>query len=152
MQKEQQEKVIKVLAAYNGNKAKLKMLDRELANLDKMVNANMAIRYDDEYRPKEKRQQSVVERDLVSIEEKRGLIQNEIVRLTGEIERIDILLENVPERLRIVLKMKYIEQETWVAVSMRLDYSPEYTRKKLKRQALEMAYEYLFALETGEVV
>ena len=144
--KEQQEKVIKALAAYNGNKAKVKMLDRELANLDKMMNANMAIKYD-EYRPKEKRQMSVVERDLVSIEEKRGLIQNEIVRLTGEIERIDILLESVPERLRIVLKMKYIEQETWVAVSMRLDYSPEYTRKELKRQALEMAYDYLFSME-----
>ena len=98
MQKEQQEKVIKALAAYNGNKVKLKMLNKELDNLDKMMNANMAIKYDDEYRPKERRQQSVVERDLVSIEEKRGLIQKEIVRLTGEIERIDIMLENVPAK------------------------------------------------------
>ena len=146
MQKEQQEKVIKALAAYNVNKAKLRMLDRELANLDKMMNANMAIKYD-EYRPKEKRQQSVVERDLVSIEEKRGLIQNEIVRLTGEIERIDILLENVPERIKVILRMKYIEDQTWVAVSMRLGYSAEYTRKNLKDRALETAYELLFSME-----
>ena len=150
MQKEQQEKVIKALAAYNGNKAKLKMLDRELANLDKMMNANMAIKYD-EYRPKEKRQQSVVERDLLSIEEKRGLIQNEIVRLTGEIERIDILLENVPERLRIILKTKYIEQQTWVAVDMQLNYNESYIRKELKKQALETAYELLFSMEAERI-
>ena len=150
MEKEQQEKVIKALAAYNSNKAKLKMLDRELANLDKLVNANMAIKYD-EYRPKEKRQQSVVERDLVSIEEKRGLIQNEIVRLTGEIERIDILLENVPERIKVILKMKYIEDQTWVAVSMRLGYTPEYTRKELKDQALKTAYELLFSTEAERI-
>ena len=133
MQKEQQEKVIKALAAYNGNKVKLKMLNKELDNLDKMMNANMAIKYDDEYRPKERRQQSVVERDLVSIEEKRGLIQKEIVRLTGEIERIDIMLENVPERLRIILKTKYIEQQTWGAVDMQLNYNESYIRKELKK-------------------
>ena len=147
MQKEQQEKVIKALAAYNGNKVKLKMLNKELDNLDKMMNANMAIKYDDEYRPKERRQQSVVERDLVSIEEKRGLIQKEIVRLTGEIERIDIMLENVPERLRIILKTKYIEQQTWVAVDMQLNYNESYIRKELKKQALESAYELLFSME-----
>lgn len=147
MQKEQQEKVIKALAAYNGNKVKLKMLNKELDNLDKMMNANMAIKYDDEYRPKERRQQSVVERDLVSIEEKRGLIQKEIVRLTGEIERIDIMLENVPERLRIILKTKYIEQQTWVAVDMQLNYNESYIRKELKKQALETAYELLFSME-----
>ena len=147
MQKEQQEKVIKALAAYNGNKVKLKMLNKELDNLDKMMNANMAIKYDDEYRPKERRQQSVVERDLVSIEEKRGLIQKEIVRLTGEIERIDIMLENVPERLRIILKTKYIEQQTWVAVAMQLNYNESYIRKELKKQALETAYELLFSME-----
>ena len=133
MQKEQQEKVIKALAAYNGNKVKLKMLNKELDNLDKMMNANMAIKYDDEYRPKERRQQSVFERDLVSIEETRGLIQKEIVRLTGEIERIDITLENVPERLRIILKTKYIEQQTWVAVDMQLNYNESYIRKELKK-------------------
>ena len=147
MQKEQQEKVIKALAAYNGNKVKLKMLNKQLDNLDKMMNANMAIKYDDEYRPKERRQQSVVERDLVSIEEKRGLIQKEIVRLTGEIERIDIMLENVPERLRIILKTKYIEQQTWVAVDMQLNYNESYIRKELKKQALETAYELLFSME-----
>ena len=147
MQKEQQEKVIKALAAYNGNKLKLKMLNKELDNLEKMMNANMAIKYDDEYRPKERRQQSVVERDLVSIEEKRGLIQKEIVRLTGEIERIDIMLENEPERLRIILKTKYIEQQTWVAVDMQLNYNESYIRKELKKQALETAYELLFSME-----
>ena len=107
----------------------------------------MAVRYDDEYRPKEKQQQSVIERELVSIEEKRGIIQREIIKLTSEVERIDILLESVPERLRIVLQMKYIEDQTWIAVSMRLGYTPEYTRKELRKQALEMAYDFLFSME-----
>lgn len=147
MQKEQQEKVIQALSAYNGNKAKLKMLNKELSNLDKMMNANMAIRYGDEYAPKERRQQSVVEWDIVSIEEKRGLIQREIVRLTGEVERIDMMLENVPERLRVILKEKFVEKKTWVAVSMQLSYSPEYIRKDLKDKALNTAYDYLFSME-----
>lgn len=147
MQKEQQEKVIQALSAYNGNKAKLKMLNKELSNLDKMMNANMAIRYGDEYAPKERRQQSVVERDIVSIEEKRGLIQREIVRLTGKVERIDMMLENVPERLRVILKTKYIEQQTWVAVDLQLNHNESYIRKELKKQALETAYDYLFSME-----
>lgn len=49
------------------------------------------------------------------------------------------------------MKTKYIEQQTWVAVDMQLNYNESYIRKELKKQALETAYELLFSMEAERI-
>lgn len=150
MDKEYQQQAVKMLAAYNGNKVRLRLMEAELINLSKMVNANMAVRYDESGADKRQSKRSVVENEIVSIEEKRGAIQYEIARLKNEIEKVDIVLANLPEVLRIIIKTKYIDQKTWAAVEVQVRYSPGYIRKDLKNKALAAATAYLFPLVVAE--
>lgn len=68
---------------------------------------------------------------------KRRIIDEEIEEKNAIYNKIEVALICIPEKYRILLTMRFVEENAWLPISIRLGYSCEYTRKELKEKALE---------------
>lgn len=137
-------KAIGMLLSYKDNQAMIKVLEADLRSLDGMINSNMAVSYDQPSSGKTYKITSVVENEVISIEEKREALHNELAVLRNSIERIDIALGNMPIAQRTLLKLKYIDKLMWKQLVQYIPYSEEYIRKELKESAINILTGYLF--------
>lgn len=117
------------LSSYTQFKRELKFLNDELEMLKK-ENSNVK-----SYCPGEKVQISEIkdptfEMVLDNMEKEKNL-EAEISRKRLRINRIERMLEILPELERDLIKCRYFQNMSWTAISMRFGYCERYLQKKL---------------------
>ena len=138
-------KAIGMLRAYNDNKVQIEMLQSMIKEVSSRTDiSNMAVSCDQPSGGRTNKVSSVVESALVSKEREIERLGNELARVQGMVERLDIALGNMPYAQRTLLKLRYIDGLMWKQIVQHLAYSEEYLRKQLKRSAVDMLTGYLF--------
>lgn len=138
-------KAIGMLRAYNDNKVQIEMLQSKIREVSRRTDlSNMAVSYDQPSGGKTNKVSSVVESALVSKEREIERLSNELARVQGQVERVDIALGNMPIHQRNLLRLKYIERRPWKQLVQYIPYSEEYIRKELRDSAINMLTGYLF--------
>lgn len=138
-------KAISMLKAYKQNKVQIDMLQSIIKEVSQRTDvSNMAVSYDQPSGGQTNKVASVVESALVSKERELERLSNELARVQGQVERIDIALGNMPYAQRTLLRLKYIDGLMWKQIVQHLAYSEEYIRKQLKYSAIDMLTGYLF--------
>lgn len=138
-------KAIGMLRAYNDNKVQIEMLQSKIKEVSSRTDVgSMAVSYDQPSGGQTNKVSSVVESALVSKEREIERLGNELARVQGQVERIDIALGNMPIHQRNLLRLKYIESRPWKQLVQYIPYSEEYIRKELRDSAINMLTGYLF--------
>lgn len=138
-------KAIGMLRAYNDNKVQIEMLQSMIKEVSSRTDiSNMAVSYDQPSGGRTNKVSSVVESALVSKEREIERLGNELARVQGQVERIDIALGNMPIHQRNLLRLKYIESRPWKQLVQYIPYSEEYIRKELRDSAINMLTGYLY--------
>ena len=107
-------KAIGMLRSYNDNKVQIEMLQSKLREASSRTDVgSMAISYDQPSGGCTNKVSSVVESALVSKEREIEQLSNELARVQGLVERVDIALGNMPIHQRNLLRLKYIERKSW---------------------------------------
>lgn len=144
-QKERRQKTLKMLRDYKSSKAAIMTYQIDLQMLDTlMINANMAMAYDQPSSGPTNQHASKVEEELIKIEQQRAWITGQLARLQNQIDKVDLALGNIEPPYKTLLKLKYIEGRRWAEIYPRLNYSEEYIRTKINERALDMIADYLF--------
>lgn len=134
-----------MLKNYNANKVQLEMLKSKLRELEQRTDVGVgAVSYDQPTAGATNAVNSITEKVVISKMETTTRLQNELARVQGQIERIDIALANLPYAQRTVLELRYIERISWRLITFHLSYSEDYLRKELHDSALDMLTGYLF--------
>ena len=103
-------KAIGMLRAYNDNKVQIEMLQSMIREVSRRTDVGrLAVSYDQPSGGQTNKVSSVVESALVSKEREIERLSNELARVQGKVERIDIALGNMPIHQRNLLRLKYIE-------------------------------------------
>ena len=138
-------KAIGMLRAYNDNKVQIEMLQSMIKEAERRTDVgSMAVSYDQPSGGQTNKVASVVEASLVSKEREIERLQNELAKVQGLVERIDIALGNMPYPQRTLLRLRYVDGLMWKQIVQHLAYSEEYIRKQLKRSAVDMLTGYLY--------
>lgn len=138
-------KAIGILKAYNDNKVQIGMLQSQIKEISSRTDVgSMAVSYDQPAGGQTNKVSSTVEAVLISKEQQIEQLSNRLAMLQGQVERIDIALSNMPYAQRTLLRLRYIDRQTWRQISTGLDYSEEYLRKQLQRGAIATLTEHLF--------
>lgn len=138
-------KAIGMLRAYNDNKVHIEMLQSMIKEVSSRTDlSNMAVSYDQPSGGQTNKVSSVVESALVSKEREIERLGNELARVQGMVERVDIALGNMPIHQRNLLRLKYIESRPWKQLVQYIPYSEEYIRKELRDSAINMLTGYLY--------
>ena len=138
-------KAIGMLRAYNDNKVQIEMLQSMIREVSRRTDVGrLAVSYDQPSVGQTNKVSSVVESALVSKEREIERLSNELARVQGKVERIDIALGNMPIHQRNLLRLKYIECRPWKQLVQYIPYSEEYIRKELRDSAINMLTGYLF--------
>jgi len=138
-------KAIAMLRAYNDNKVQIEMLQSMIREVSRRTDVgSMAVSYDQPSGGQTNKVSSVVESALVSKERELEQLSNELARVQGQVERIDIALGNMPIHQRNLLRLKYIERRPWKQLVQYIPYSEEYIRKELRDSAVNMLTGYLY--------
>ena len=138
-------KAIGMLRAYNDNKVQIEMLQSKIKEASSRTDVgSMAVSYDQPSGGQTNKVSSVVESALVSKEREIERLQNELARVQGLVERVDIALGNMPYAQRTLLKLKYVDGMMWKQITQYLNYSEYYLQKELKESAINMLTGYLF--------
>ena len=138
-------KAIGMLRAYNDNKVQIEMLQSMIKEVSSRTDiSNMAVSYDQPSEGQTNKVSSVVEAALISKERELERLQNELARVQGLVERMDIALGNMPYAQRTLLKLRYIDGLMWKQIVQHLAYSEEYLRKQLNHSAVDMLTGYLY--------
>lgn len=136
---------IGMLRSYNDDKVQIEMLQSKLREASSCTDVgSMAVSYDQPSGGQTNKVSSVVESALVSKEREIEQLSNELARVQGAVERIDIALGNMPYAQRTLLRLKYIDNLYWKQIVQHIAYSEEYIRKELKESAINMLTGYLF--------
>lgn len=134
-----------MLRSYNDNKVQIEMLQSKIREASSRTDVgSMAVSYDQPSGGQTNKVSSVVESALVSKEREIERLSNELARVQGQVERIDIALGNMPIHQRNLLRLKYIEHKPWKQLVQYIPYSEEYIRKELRDSAVNMLTGYLF--------
>lgn len=134
-----------MLKQYNANKVQLEMLTSKLRELERRTDVGVgAVSYDQPTAGATNAVNSITEKVVISKMETTTRLQNELARVQGQIERIDIALNNLPYAQRTVLELRYIERLSWRLITFHLSYSEDYLRKELHDSALDMLTGFLF--------
>lgn len=138
-------KAIGMLRAYNDNKVQIDMLQSMIKEVSRRTDiSNMAVSYDQPSGGQTNKVSSVVEAALVSKERELERLSNELARVQGLVERVDIALGNMPVHQCDLLRLKYIERRPWKQLVQYIPYSEEYIRKELRDSAVNMLTGYLY--------
>lgn len=138
-------KAIGILKAYNDNKVQIGMLQSQIKEISSRTDVgSMAVSYDQPAGGQTNKVSSTVEAVLISKEQQIEQLSNRLAMLQGQVERIDIALSNMPYAQRTLLRLRYIDRQTWRQIATGLDYSEEYLRKQLQRGAIATLTEHLF--------
>lgn len=138
-------KAIGMLRAYNDNKVQIEMLQSMIKEVSSRTDiSNMAVSYDQPSGGRTNKVSSVVESALVSKEREIERLGNELARVQGLVERVDIALGNMPLMLQQLLRLRYLEGKQWIEVAEAIGYDVYYTKKELKRSAVDMLTGYLY--------
>lgn len=138
-------KAIGMLRSYNDNKVQIEMLQSKLREASRRTDVgSMAVSYDQPSGGCTNKVSSVVESALISKEREIEQLSNELARMQGQVERIDIALGNMPYAQRTLLRLKYVDGLMWKQITQHLDYSEYYLQKELKESAINMLTGYLF--------
>ena len=138
-------KAIGMLREYNDNKVQIEMLQSKIKEAERRTDVgSMAVSYDQPSGGQTNKVSSVVESALVSKEREIERLSNELARVQGQVERVDIALGNMPIHQRNLLRLKYIERRPWKQLVQYIPYSEEYIRKELRDSAINMLTGYLF--------
>lgn len=138
-------KAIGMLRAYNDNKVQIEMLQSMIKEVSSRTDiSNMAVSYDQPSGGQTNKVSSVVESALVSKEREIERLGNELARVQGMVERVDIALGNMPVYQRKLLQLKYIERRPWKQLVQYIPYSEEYIRKELRDSAINILTGYLY--------
>ena len=138
-------KAIGMLRSYNDNKVQIEMLQSKLREASSRTDVgSMAVSYDQPSGGQTNKVSSVVESAIVSKEREIEQLSNELAYYRGQVERIDIALDNMPYAQRTLLKLKYVECQYWQEVAEAIGYDVYYTKKELKQSAVDMLTGYLF--------
>ena len=138
-------KAIGMLRSYNDNKVQIEMLQSKIREVSRRTDVgSMAVSYDQPSGGRSNSISSVVESALVGKEREIEQLQNELARVQGLVERVDIALNNMPYTQRMLLRMRYIDRRYWQEVADAINYDVYYTKKELKNKALSMFAGYVF--------
>lgn len=138
-------KAIGMLRAYNGNKVQIEMLQSKIKEVSSRTDVgSMAVSYDQPSGGRTNKVSSVVESALVSKEREIERLGNELARVQGLVERVDIALGNMPLMLQQLLRLRYLEGKQWIEVAEAIGYDVYYAKKELKRSAVNMLTGYLY--------
>lgn len=138
-------KAIGMLRAYNDNKVQIEMLQSMIKEVSSRTDVgSMAVSYDQPSGGRTNKVSSVVESALVSKEREIERLGNELARVQGLVERVDIALGNMPYVQRTLLRLKYVDGLYWKQIVQHIAYSEEYIRKELKESAINMLTGFLF--------
>lgn len=144
-QKERRRKVIEMLSNYKSNKVAIDMLKLDLQALESLViSSNMAVSYDQPAAGRTNRVISPTENEVIKLEQQRSEINNQIMLLKNQIDKIDIAMSNMTYPYKRLLELKYVEHKRWIDVYKALNYSEEYIRGKIHEAALDMMVGYIF--------
>lgn len=134
-----------MLEAYQSNKGQIEMLQSIIKEvLGRTDVGNMAVRYDQPNGGQTNKAASVVESQIIAKERELEQLHNKLLYYQGQVERIDIALNNMPIHQRNLLRLKYIERRPWKQLVQYIPYSEDYIRKELKESAINMLTGYLF--------
>lgn len=136
--KESRQASIKILRRYNENAVCIEMMEQDLealANIQVGID-NMGVSYDQPVVGPTYKITSMVENEVIRIDEKRGKLTHAINWRKRERDNVDLALRSMKHDLRRLLVLRYIEGGTWWSVAQQLGYSEEYTRKELNSDAL----------------
>ena len=138
-------KAIAMLRAYNDNKVQIEMLQSMIKEVSRRTDVgSMAMSYDQPSGGQTNKVSSVVESALMSKERELERLQNELARVQGQVERVDIALGNMPLMLQQLLRLRYLEGKQWIEVADAIGHDVYYTKKELKRSAVDMLTGYLY--------
>lgn len=140
-----------MLKNYNANKVQCDMLTSKLRELERRTDVGVgAVSYDQPAAGATNAVVSIVENTIITKERKIERLQNELARVQGQLERIDIALANLPYAQRLLLERRYIDGLGWREVAEAVGYDVYYTKKELKQNAIGMLAGFLFP-ELAEV-
>lgn len=138
-------RALAMLKNYNANKVQLEMLTSKLRELERRTDVGVgAVSYDQPTSGTTNKVSSVVETAIIAKEREIERLQNELARVQGRLERIDIALANLPMVQRELLRLKYIEGLQWREVAEIVGYDIYYTKKQLKSRAVSRLAGFLF--------
>ena len=138
-------KAISMLEAYQYNKGQIEMLQSMIKEASGRTDVgNMAVSYDQPNGGQTNKVSSVVESSVVTKEQELEQLHNKLLYYQGQVERIDIAMNNMPIHQRNLLRLKYIERRPWKQLVQEIPYSEDYIRKEIKESAINMLTGYLF--------
>lgn len=140
-----------MLKQYNANKVQCDMLTSKLRELERRTDVGaLAVAYDQPTGGTTNKVSSTVETAIITKEREIERLRNELARVQGWLERIDIALANLPYAQRLLLERRYIDGLGWREVAEAVGYDVYYTKKELKQSAIGMLAGFLFP-ELAEV-
>lgn len=138
-------KAISMLRAYNDNKVQIDMLQSMIKEVSRRTDvSNMAVSYDQPSGGQTNKVSSVVESQIIAKECELKQLSNELARVQGQVERVDIALGNMPYAQRTLLRLKYVDRLQWIEVAEAIGYDVYYTKKELRRMAVNTLTGYLY--------
>lgn len=134
-----------MLKSYNANKVQLEMLTSKLRELERRTDVGVgAVSYDQPTGGATNGIHSVVENAVIAKEREIERLQNELAKVQGQVERIDIALANLPRAQRELLRLRYIDGLQWREVAEAVGYDIYYTKKQLRNRAVSRLTGFLF--------
>lgn len=144
-------RALAMLKQYNANKVHAEMLTSMLREVESRTDVGaLAVAYDQPTGGTTNKVTSTVETAIIAKEREIERLQNELARVQGLVERIDIALANLPYAQRLLLERRYIQGLQWREVAEAVGYDVYYTKKELKQSAIGMLTGFLFP-ELAEV-
>lgn len=138
-------KAMAMLRSYNNNKVQIEILDSQIKELSSRTDVgSMAIAYDQPNVGQTNKTTSTVEAILISKGLEIERLQNELAKVQGQIERVDIALGNMPYAQRTLLQQRFIECRLWQDIADFIGYDVSYVKKEMRRSAIDMLVGYLF--------
>ena len=134
-----------MLKNYNANKVRLEMLTSMLREVESRTDVGVgAVNYDQPTGGSTNKVSSTVETAIIAKEREIERLQNELARVQGMVERIDIALNNLPIEQQMLLRLRYIEGLQWREVAESVGYDIYYTKKQLQSRAVNRLTGFLF--------
>lgn len=145
MDKDLFKKTEAILYDYNNLALRIELLKAEIKDIEELYKGCGAIVYEERTQSTNKFSSSV-ENEIIEKEETLKVLKYDLSNEVILKRRIDCAIQNLKDEERKLIELRYIKksQLSWNQISLILNYSQEYCRKTIKKNAISKIKNIIF--------